>query len=304
MLATFWSKYFQSPSRIPDALELKQGLLWKQKALENIQNNLHALVLKSGETKFIRKACGGCNSEPATLMFNANTLAGTTFTVTTFGHSDCAICCVLPAEIRHAYDLVSVGNVNVINHEILGCCFEDLADDHLTLELTVVKKPPTDDQVRPFKRARSDELSTTNISRSGDEEQLWEQVFTAYKQEISKNIDLPTCFGVNEPFLVSDVMAKPFDLFFRQQDTPAYAHRVENSEWTLIQIFSPLVSLSSGCTSRWKTLCCKQGVSDNVLCLQSKGHDSNQLSFFLRVINKNDAKLMQKRPDLFMLTTK
>jgi len=297
-LATLWSRFFSG------------------KSARASMSQLYALVSESGEVKFVR--VGDCVvsffrmdiEQDCTLVI---TLAsGKTTRETVVANPLWSIATVCSALLCQ-YDILCVGKLPVADPYILGLCFEDFADETLTLELTLVAKPTAevrDADGRRLVRLRDrwePKLRQSTVLLSPKHPQLesvWERVWVAYKEEIQGAIEMhDERLKTQTPFVVADIMAHPCDLFLRRLDEDEEGRQplvVKNDAWTLLQLPYALTNLFNGSMSRWKTLRAREGVSSNLVCLQSMGTDSRYVAFNLRIISQDLPPLYQQRPDLFL----
>ena len=292
-LSSMWSRYFAGET-----------------SLDGMQQRLHALVLKSGEVRFIRRGeynFSGSRTrwqrrtltlflrtlgDTKTLMFEANPLA-----------SIACICSQL--RLGREYDITAINDLPVLDPSspLLNFCFEDFADDSLTLTLSVLAAQQgraEDEEAKMKKRARAksedEEERRAKVKRIKEEERvLWKGIVAAYRQEISAPIQLMQdvqvktdlvvadvmAIQVKTPFLVADVMADPADVIANVPNVRHHSCLMKTSERTLVPLPRVTANFSSGSTTEWRTVACREGVNTDFVCIKCVGHDSNPLSFHL-----------------------
>ena len=296
-------------------------------------SQLYALVPESGEVKFVR--VGDC----AVSFFADNEQTCKLVKTLLSGETTCDYVVANPiwsiANVCRAllckYDILYVGKLPVADPVILNLCFEDFADEALTLELTLVAKRTAEvrdaaalrDRWEPIREVRlrdrwnpcgSAKLRQTTALLSPNQPQLesvWERVWVAYKEEMQGAIEMPDkSFNPQTPFVVADIMAHPCDLFLRQLEEDKEGQRprvIKTYDWTLLRLPDALMNLYNGSMSRWKTLRAREGDSSNLVCLQSMGIErgyrawvSRYAEYRLRIISQHLPSLYQKRRDIFL----
>jgi hypothetical protein len=230
-------------------------------------------------------------------MFEANPLA-----------SIACICSQL--RLGREYDITAINDLPVLDPSspLLNFCFEDFADDSLTLTLSVLAAQQgraEDEEAKMKKRARAksedEEERRAKVKRIKEEERvLWKGIVAAYRQEISAPIQLVEAvigiqlkpyllveavigIQVKTLFLVADVMADPADIIGPTVPdiTVPIMDVIKTSEWTLVHLPRVTANFSSGSTTEWRTVACREGVNTDFVCIKCVGHDSNPLSFHL-----------------------
>ena len=313
-LSSMWSRYFAGET-----------------SLDGMQQRLHALVLKSGEVRFIRR--GEYNfSDPKTARWQRRTFTlflrtlGDTKTLMFEANPLASIACICSQlRLGREYDITAINDLPVLDPSspLLNFCFEDFADDSLTLTLSVLAAQQgraEDEEAKMKKRARAksedEEERRAKVKeakmmgmesrrrRSEDVESLmeeervlWKGIVAAYRQEISAPIQLMQdvqvktdlvvadvmAIQVKTPFLVADVMADPADIIGPTVPdiTVPIMDVIKTSEWTLVHLPRVTANFSSGSTTEWRTVACREGVNKDFVCIKCVGHDSNPLSFHL-----------------------
>ena len=116
-----------------------------------------------------------------------------------------------------------------------------------------------------------------------------EGVWKAYEEELAAPIYLKEGkIQPTKPFLVADVMVNPNDLFLRWLCQGCVAKSLLHKTtrlWTLVELPDAVTNLSSGSTTQWRTLRAQRALQQpmTLVCLQCRGHDSNSMSFGLRI---------------------
>lgn len=274
LFGRFWSRFLSTRSGRTQS---------RTNTLDSIQRRLHALVLKNGEVHFLRQGDLYLDqvTEDLTLVFQ--TLGGDTWQVSVRADPRLTILGVIPLTLKKEYDVAAVGDIPVLHPSLLRMCFEDLADESLTLKLTVLKASKEEaTHGVPAKRRKLCPTAELAASDDDTDDAIWEQIFAAYRREMSASVmvddeDLLT----TTPFLVSKLMMDPIDILIRnRKDTDG---RIRTAQWTLVKIEDPLTGISSGSTCAWRTIQAKESKRGGVVCLQCIGHDSNSRSFDLRL---------------------
>ena len=281
-LAKIWSRFFDVRKRRP---------LEAAPSLRVMQYGLHALVRSNGTVQFVR--CGRrstatilCNVE---VTFIVTYLDGTTKRMTTEGFPQASINQLLPSVILTQYYAAQVADFAISNADadaILDLCFEDLADDSLTLAIKVLAKP----QGAVSKKQRT-EAANAQLEEMVDVDDLFYHLLCAYTKEISAPIEVTSKnFTTAVPFLVSDVMVQPVVLYMRMtRDAPCdFFPAASTAEWTLLRLECPLRDLSSNSTVSWRTLEARL-TEEHIVCIKSKGHDSNSESFDMKMVREEAA---------------
>ena len=196
MLSKLWSRFFAG-----------------ENCFEKMRLDLQALVLKSDEVKFARKGVESfqlTNFKTQQLNLLVCTISGSqTIVVEADPRESVASVC---SDFSTEYEIAAINGLTLFSEDLLDLCFEDLADDTLTLTLTALKR-------HSKRRKLGGESITARVWEVWD---VWEddealilgRVWEAYQKELAAPIYLkeghtqPT-----EPFLVADVMADPIDLF-------------------------------------------------------------------------------------------
>ena len=228
-------------------------------------------------------------------MFEANPLA-----------SIACICSQL--RLGREYDITAINDLPVLDPSspLLNFCFEDFADDSLTLTLSVLAAQQgraEDEEAKMKKRARAksedEEERRAKVKRIKEEERvLWKGIVAAYRQEISAPIQLVEAvigihlkpyllveavigIQVKTPFLVADVMADPADVIANVPNVRHHSCLMKTSERTLVPLPRVTANFSSGSTTEWRTVASREGVHTDLVGIKCVGHDSNPLSFHL-----------------------
>lgn len=277
LFGRFWSRFFSKRTGHEQC---------GATALETLQTRLHALILKNGEVMFLRQGddfhFDECNADLTLLI---QTLGGEAWQLRVSRDPRSSMLRVMPSTLRKEYDVAAIGDIPVLDPSLLDMCFEDLADDTLTVKLTVLKVAKTEDtKGDAAKRRRLSSCAGTQRRESEDSrDAIWEGILAAYRREIAapilvdeEQLQTPT------PFLVSKLMAEPIDIFIRLQKNSS-SYRARTPEWTLVKLQEPLASISSGSTTDWRTLQAQENERGDFVCLQCIGHDSNSKSFDLRL---------------------
>ena len=282
-LAKIWSRFFDERKRRPRE---------PAPCLRVMQYGLHALVRRNGAVQFAR---GGRRSwenpwrskrEVVELTFIVTYLSGTTERLTTQGYPQASISDLLPSVILLKNYVVQVADLEVSiagPHALLNLCFEDLADDSLTLGTKVLAKP----QDANSERQRTED-ENAHLEELLDVDDLFHHLLRAYTKEISAPIEVASEeLTTAVPFLVSDVMVKPIILYMRMtRDAPCeFSPEARTGEWTLVKLACPLRDLSSNSPVSWRTLEVRFK-EEHIVCIKSKGHDSNSESFDMKMVGE------------------
>ena len=285
-LAKIWSRFFDERKRRPRE---------PAPSLRVMQYGLHALVRRNGAVQFAR---GGryywenpwrSKREVVELTFIVTYLSGTTERLTTQGYPQASISDLLPSVILLKNYVVQVADLEVSiagPHALLNLCFEDLADDSLTLGIKVLAKP----QDANSKRQRTED-ENAHLEELLDVDDLFHHLLRAYTKEISAPIEVASEeLTTDVPFLVSDVMVKPIILYMRMtRDAPCeFSPEARTGEWTLVKLACPLRDLSSNSSVSWRTLEVRF-IEEHIVCIKSKGHDSNSESFDMKMVREEAA---------------
>lgn len=279
-LAKIWSRFFDERKRRPRE---------PAPSLRVMQYGLHALVRRNGTVQFARRGRSDrwrSTREDVELTFIVTYLSGTTKRLTTEGCPQASISELLPSVIRAQYYVVQVADLEVSiadAHALLNLCFEDLADDSLTLGITVLAKP----QGANSKRQRTEE-ENAHLEELVDVDDLFHHLLRAYTKEISAPIEVASKeLTTAVPFLVSDVMVKPIVLYMRMtRDAPCeFLPEASTAEWTLVKLECPLRNLSSNSTVSWRTLEARL-TEEHIVCIKSKGLE---VDFELQMVREDAA---------------
>ena len=241
-----------------------------------------ALVFPDGGVRWVRAGYVSpwdvkeANRRDLSICFRM--LSGETFSRVI--HEDPGICLEYLLECEAGeYDVVCVGDVNVLHPEILRICFEDLADENYHLEVSVCKACASS----RHKRSRRCDAPSTLTTKFA-----WERIGEAYSAALESHITLPAKLSTTTPLKLSDVMATSEDLVMRHTHAlfgPTPSDAVITTEWIMVRVEDPVQSLSSGSTTRWKllrSLHCQDPATR--VCLISLGHDSKAASFALQLV--------------------
>ena len=124
MLSKLWSRFFAG-----------------ENCCEWMHLNLQALVLKSGEVKFARKGVESfqlTNFKTQQLNLLVCTISGSqTIAVEADPRESVASVC---SDFSTEYEIAAINGLTLFSEHLLDLCFEDLADDTLTLTLTAFKR--------------------------------------------------------------------------------------------------------------------------------------------------------------------
>ena len=284
-LAKIWSRFFDERKRRPRE---------PAPSLRVMQYGLHALVRRNGAVQFAR---GGRRSwenpwrstcEVVELTFIVTYLSGTTERLTTQGYPQASISELLPSVILLKNYVVQVADLEVSiadPHALLNLCFEDLADDSLTLGIKVLAKP----QYANSKRQRTED-ENAHLEELLDVDDLFHHLLRAYTKEVSAPIEVASKdLTTAVPFLVSDVMVKPIVLYMRMtRDAPCeFLPEASTAEWTLVKLECPLRNLSSNSPVSWRTLEARF-TEEHIVCIKSKGLEDERL-FDLQMVREDAA---------------
>ena len=270
MLLRFWNAFFSLRGSA------------QADALKSLRTNMRALVFPDGGVRWVRE-CYVCpwdvkEGSRRDLSICFRMLSGETFSRVI--HEDpgmsleylveCAAC---------GYDVVCIGDINVLHPGILRICFEDLADENYHLEVSVCKACTSS----RHKRSRRCDAPSTLTKKFA-----WERIGKAYSAALESHITLPAELSTDTPLKLSDVMAMSEDLVMRHTHAlfaPTPNDAVITTEWIMVRVEDPVQSLSSGSTTRWKLLRSLHSQDPATrVCLISKGHDSNAASFALQLV--------------------
>ena len=126
ILSKLWSRFFAGET-----------------CFERMELKLQALVPESGKVKFVRKGIEHldlfwkCKTRQLNLL--VYTLSGSqTIAVEADPRESVASVC---SDFRTEYEIAAINGLTVFGEHLFDLCFEDLADDSLTLTLTAFKRP-------------------------------------------------------------------------------------------------------------------------------------------------------------------
>ena len=276
MLSKLWSRFFAGEA-----------------CFEKIELELDAIVPESGKVKFVRKGVQSCELRNRKTQ-QLNLLVCTHYESEIIAveadprESVASVC----SDFRKDYKIAEINGLTVFGEDygLLDLCFEDLADDCLTLTLTAQPIRPKAQATK--KRKVAGEIREMVMEDGlGEEEDdvtsIVEGVWKAYEEELAAPIYLKDRqIQPTEPFLVADVMVNPIDLLLRWQCQDCVAHTLFHKKtrvWALVELPDAVTNLSSGSTTEWRTLRAQRGVHADMVCLQCKGHDYYEESFGLRI---------------------
>ena len=256
-------------------------------AAQDMDLQLLALVPDNGPVRLVRQGVSEQHISNVSrfrmrpLHIQVLTLSGAYMAQTVWGDGRQSIESVT-ATLREEYDIVEIEGFKLFNKAVhfLELCFEDLADDTDTLQITVLKCNP---EIKKRKTAAPTETLTDK-----DNDAILERVWKTYQEELHAPILMPLEIQEEavEPFKVGDVMTNTLDLMIRWNNNKNFAKCLNDKmtvEWALVNLPSALTILSSGSDQEWRTLKARKSSAGNLVCLESKGHDSNPTTFKLAI---------------------
>jgi hypothetical protein len=265
MLKRFWEGYFQEDSH---HVQLE--------SLLSIKHNLWALVHTDGRAKLLRLVDQWNTQDEQYyprldprfgarwLTVEIVKLSGDTVQQRMWGTPRVAIANMLPHGAVDNVDIVAIAGIWQPPRALLHCMFEDICDDQYTLRIEVVTRVNEAGKTRgPLRDSNRD----------------WTHIVLKYQEELLEEVLTPEMFQTITPFKVGDFMAPPLEVYAN------LAHRAPPAQtegWAMYRLHYPTIPMSSQ-GGPWKIVAHRQGLANNRVCVQVRGHDSNICTIGLRL---------------------